>query len=279
MFSEHNLYPEGGFLGRPVPGFVRESEPRPREQRFLLQKPALYLGSDLFSVVESRGHKAVSRRPLQTISSKRVLFSGERLDQSDLDILLVLLARARESGVRPGEAFRMGAAEILKPIRRRTDKQGRAWLKKRLFRLEAGRLMVHDSRFSYATQLISKFLYDHEEHDVVAVMDRELQKAFTTDRLPQLVRERSCLGADSFAKWLHALAWSMEQPFSVSPEGLFRLCGLPVAKRPAFAGALDHALECLGELGCLAAERLPSGSLVLRHVSAQSERGTCRLCG
>lgn len=275
MYSPLPLFDDpAALLGGPLSAPIRRhGEPKPHERQIFRQKPLAFLVSDLFPAKTLRRRAHMREMPVNTMSrSKQTIFWGERFDQTDLDVLLVMLNRAVQARVSPGEPFRMHVADILTPLDRRANKQCRAWLKRCLFRLETGRIVIRSHRFSFATQLISKFLYDHQEHEVVAVLDHDLHRGFATERLPWLVRERMDLD-DPLAKWLHGLAWAMAGPFRADNDCLFRLSGLDESERKEFPGRLAKAAEQLAHDGVLICQPLENGSWVITHSGSASANG------
>lgn len=238
--------------------------PRPAERQALCHKPSLFLASDLFAPAHLRRRESIPSQPLRTASSaKSIIFCGEQLDQTDLDVLLLLLAKAQALGGAPGRGFRVHARELISG----RSKSGLSGASDRLlnclFRLESGRIAVRAGRFSFTMQLLSKFLYDHETQEFVAYFDKNLQCAFMVGSLQRFVRERLSLGRDPLAKWLHALAWSLEEPLCATQAMLQELSGYFQKARRGPVLRFEPRLERLAGLETVKIERLDAERILL----------------
>ncbi len=238
--------------------------PRPVERQALCHKPSLFLASDLFAPAHLRRRETIPSLSLRTVSSTRsIVFCGEQLDQSDLDAFLLLLAKAQSLGGATGKGFRVHARELI-PGRSKGGMSGSAdRLLNCLFRLESGRIAVRAGRFSFSMQLLSKFLYDHETQEYVAYFDKNLQCAFMVGSLQQFVLERFSLGRDPLAKWLHALAWSLDEPLCATQAMLRELSGYFLKVRRGPALRFEPRLERLAGLETIKIERLDSERILL----------------
>ncbi|EMG38972.1 hypothetical protein PCS_00613 [Desulfocurvibacter africanus PCS] len=238
--------------------------PRPGERQALCHKASFFLASNLFAPVYARQRKIIPSQPLRMASStKTVVFCGEQLDQSDLDVLLLLLAKAQATGSAPGRGFRVHVGELASGRARRTTPGSPDRLLDCLFRLEAGRIAVRAGRFSFSMQLLSKFLYDHEMQEFVVYFDKNVQCSFMVGSLQRFVRERLSLGRDPLAKWLHALAWSLEEPLCFTEPMLQELSGRIKGQRRGSARRFAPRLEQLADLETMKVERLDSDRILL----------------
>jgi hypothetical protein len=256
----------------------RDCDPTQWEERFWRIEPALFLASDLFPAIYSRRRSREHRLPLAAASSSRqVFFSGERLDQADLDVLLLLLQFLRRAGKQPGEPIRVQALDILRPLGRKGGAKNIEWLLRSMLRLESGRLLIKSETFSSGMRLLNKFLYNHESHDFVAVCDRDFQKAFAGRNLDLFLRERLSLDRDGLAKWLHALAWSVACPFCFDMRGLQGLSGLGKMSEEDFESRVLEAAGRLEESRLASFERFGEDRCVLTHHANPRSPDCCRI--
>lgn len=267
--------PPGPLAPPPPP----QGQPSHNEQLFLAQKCSMYFASDLFPVAAPRRRPLCHNLPLQTASSKSVAFSGERFDQTDLDVLLALAALSRTSGMAPGAPFRVSLPDVLGQLGWPQGKREAKRLLDCLHRLELARLSIRNLRYSYHTSLVSKVLFDHRKADLVAALDDTIQSTLLrSDRFPSFLRERREIGESALAKWLHGMAWAIPGAFCVESERLYRLSGLSGEMTPddLFVRA-SAELRRLADRGFIAHfERLDPNRLVITY---RAERRTFDRCG
>lgn len=250
------------------------------EQRFLGQCLSICLASDLFQASclgRGRAHKKLF---LHTASgSRRVCFTGERLGQDDLDVLLLLTEQAMKTAVAPGDLIRAPVRELIHALGRRTGGQSWKRLESSLHRLESGRLAVHDHRYSYHTRLVSKFFFDHGHQVLLVELDRDLHAAFQSAKgLRTLIHDRLSLDKDALGKWLYSLAWAMAGPFCIESGMLRRMCGEPAGQDDDQGDLIMRALERLADKGLLSLVEKPNSSrLVLAYRTRQDSLGHCPL--
>ena len=272
-------YGEAMTPGPLPPALPPHGQPSPNERLFLAQKCSLYLASDLFPVAGPKRSRLCHNLPLQTASSKSLTFSGERFDQTDLDVLLALTALSRTSGMSAGTPFRTNLPEVLGQLGWPQGKRDAKRLLDSLHRLECARLLIRNPRYSYHTTLVGKVLLDHRKADLVVALDDAVQSALLrSDRFPSLLRERREIGDAPLAKWLHGMAWAIPGAFCVEIERLQRLSGLSGEMTPDdFFVRATAELRRLADRGFVAHfERIGPSRL---HIAYRTERQTLGRCG
>lgn len=235
----------------------------PSENRFLRFSPLFFLTSNLFPAVYLRQRKTLTRQPLETISrSRNLAFSGECLDQADLDILLTCFGQAGENGGMPGNLVRIDFKTIAATLDFRPGKQGRERVLKSVYRLEKARLEIYNSRYRLRLQPVSKLLFDDKKQTCLMELHPIVHETFR--RVPGLrvfLQERNALGKNGLAKWLHAVSWANGGRFYMHVSRMRSLSGIASGSRNETLSKLNMALAVLDE------HRL------LRHMELQGEDG------
>jgi len=222
-------------------------EPLPTWSEHLRGAPNALLRSALFGV-QRRGRRRYVKG--MTIPSQRPLtmtYTGERLDQADLDILLQILHYAR--GKRAEEPIVFATGRLLGDIGRCNGRSDYLWIRGRLEALSACTFVVSDDRGNriYTGPFISG-----------AQSDREGRSAFQFNTLLRplfenytLIRwdDRLELKGKQLAKWLHAyfVTHALAHPLKVTT--LMAWCGTDGKSLKEFRRQLRNALGTLQQRG------------------------------
>lgn len=208
--------------------------------------PWVALRSALFAPVKRGARDLLSRQPLATVGDDwKIIYSGARLDQADLDVLEQVLHIARTGTL--GELIQFRTRDMLQALNRSTGKSDRDWLLASLARLQACAIEFKSSKDpsrSYTGSLI-------QEQGRVDAEDGTSGKHFVAinPRLTSLYsagytqldwNERMALGSNQLAKWLHGF---MHQggPLTWKVENLRALSNSNYARDRDFRDAMNSA--------------------------------------
>ena len=206
--------------------------------------PNAILRSSLFGIV-GKGHRKYERNVLKaTVQGLTVKFTGEQLDQADLDVYLECVRRCALHPL--GERVRFSIYEFLKSISRRTGKSDHEWVKSCLARLFACGIELGDGRFFYMGHLIDEQYRDEKTGEFVIVLNPKIAGFFSGEVWTGLcMEERNSLKGKPLAQWLHGFFSTHNQPFPYKVETLKGLCGSEVAELKTFKQKLKKSLSDL----------------------------------
>lgn len=206
--------------------------------------PNVILRSSLFGVV-GKGHRKYERNVLKaTVSGLTVKFTGEQLDQADLDVYLECVRRCAGSPL--GNLVRFTAYEFLKAIGRDSGKTQYDWLQAGLLRLTACAVELGDGRFFYTGHLLNEKYRDEKTGEFVIALNPKIAVFFCGEVWTGLcLQERNTLKSKSLAQWLHGFFSTHHQPFSYKVKTIKVLCGSDVKHLYQFKYKLKKSLSDL----------------------------------
>ena len=247
----HHIVDDAELLRSPLDG--RKVALNRPEERFLRRGASLYLASSLFGGVHARRRMTLSGAELESVSaSTRLSYSGERLDQRDLDALLAMLTAYLHTNppIPQTTLWPVPTVACLQNLGRRPNRHGREWLRATLERLEAGRIEVHGPRYRTATRLLTAVVVERESDDCLVHFAPELVSAFTDiPGLDAFVRERLGQPLSPLAKWIHGLSWVVGGSYCIDMRRMRRLAGRLDVSPAEFNVAAMEALTQLTDAG------------------------------
>lgn len=207
----------------------------------------LFWGSSLFAASSLRRKTWQEKTPVRMFGTcTAALYSGERLDQGDLDVFLDCLLDAR-----PRRGLTGTLGELSRRLGRKHGKTRAEGLKSSLLRLARGRIELSDARFSVSARLLDSVLLDHEGQSFRAFVSQEARAAL--GNLPELAvlhRLRLALRAKPLAKWLAGFILAgADSGMETDQEAIQALCGREHTEPGLFAAQLRTALGSLREKG------------------------------
>jgi hypothetical protein len=252
------------------------------EQDFAANLVGLVLASDLFSARKSGPRPWREDAPLATSwSGAQVRFSGEQLDQDDLDTFLgCLLLAFRNPGRAPGSS-RFHLRDLTRLIRPKGRRFAARCLERSLWRLATARLEIEDGtgHIQIQSRLFHALLRDSASGLCSLEVNPRLMDGFrSATNLERLIAMRLPLGTGPFRRWLAGFLANTSGCLRVELDGLRRLSGLGHQPLPAFRDRAVTALQDLLDLGYIVSME-PNGPdrLVVTHQIARREHAACQL--
>ena len=183
---------------------------------------------------------------LAALDGIEIRYTGQRLDQGDLDVWESVLHAARLQEL--GGQCRVTSYALLKLMGKTDTGKNRATLNKRITRLVASALTVKQGRYSYIGSLIAGAAKDEETQEWVIDLDAKLRPLFAADQFTQVEWSvRQALNGHQLAQWLHGFYSSHAKPFPFKVETLLKLAGSendnPSSGRQKLRKALDAVVE------------------------------------
>jgi hypothetical protein len=227
---------------------------------------SLFLASDLFPASAVRRRKRMEREALHVLTpSQAALYSGECLDQFDLDVFLGCLLR----DLRRQKPVRRFMRDFLRQLGRRPTPSYMARLEASLLRLANARIELADKRFGCCIQLVESVLVDRDQGMCRAQASPEAVAAFReVDGVEALARLRFGLGQRPLTKWLAGLISVVGgEACLLDLDRLRVLCGRHSSDPAVFAGQALPALSTLVDLGYIQSMRQCQNGrvMVVRH--------------
>jgi hypothetical protein len=189
------------------------------------------LRSALFSASRRGKRRFMQRETIASVAGVLIVYSGPRLDQSDLDVWEGALHLARLAKL--GERIEFTQKGFLRLINRggptgsSIGKSDRDWLRDTLSRLEATAVKITQGPAAYEGSLLDACTRDNcaNGHYVVKV-NPEMRVLFNREGWTQIDWNiRRALIGHPLAQWLHGFYSTHAAPIPYKAETLRRLCG------------------------------------------------------
>ena len=206
--------------------------------------PNAILRSSLFGVV-GKGFRKYEKNVLKaTAQGLTVKFTGEQLDQADLDVYLECVRRCSKKPL--GDLVRFSIYDFLKSIGRNTGRSDHEWVKSCFMRLFTCGLELGDGRFFYTGHLINEQYRDDKTGEFVIAINPKISVFFSGDVWTGLsLTERNNLKGKLLAQWLHGFYSSHAKPFQYKVETIKELCGTNIKELYKFKYKLKKSLSDL----------------------------------
>lgn len=209
--------------------------------------PTAALYSALFAPIRKGARAAVQRERIASVGGFKIVYTGFRLDQADLDVFEHVLHLFRGNGV--GNAIRVGIREMLKGIERAQGKANREWLLKSLSRLQACAVEIQKDHLAYSGSLIQEFARDENEGTYTLTLNPRLAALFDQGYSQIVWQQRQALARRPLAQWLHGFISNQQRPLSFKLSDLANYADSGYARDRDFRAALEEAAEDIRTAG------------------------------
>ncbi|SAK40569.1 TrfA protein [Caballeronia fortuita] len=208
--------------------------------------PNGFLRSALFGAIAKGHRRYLSGELVPTLDGLTILFTGERLDQGDLDVWESVLHIVRLQSL--GIPCRMTSYSLLKLMGKTDTGKNRKVLHARILRLRANAVEIMQEGGSYIGGLIDEAYKDSRTQEWVIVVSPKLHTLFAADQFTQIDwNVRRALVGKSLAQWLHGFYASHAKPYPMRMETLLRLAGSEDESTSSARQTLRKALDALAE--------------------------------
>ena len=229
--------------GKPLPKNVVQLPLWPEPVRAV---PNGFLRSALFGAIAKGKRRYIDGEQLAALDGIEIRYTGQRLDQGDLDVWESVLHAVRLQEL--GSQCRVTSYALLKLMGKTDTGKNRATLNKRITRLVASALTVKQGRYSYIGSLIAGAAKDEETQEWVIELDAKLRPLFAADQFTQIEwTVRHELDGQQLAQWLHGFYATHAKPFPMKVETLLNLSGGenadPYSGKQKLRKALDAVVE------------------------------------
>ena len=253
--------------GAPLPKNVVQLPLWPEPVRAV---PNGFLRSALFGAIRKGRRRFVKGEHLAALDGIEIHYTGERLDQGDLDVYESVLHAVRLQEL--GSQCRVTSYALLKLMGKTDTGKNRATLQTRIERLRANAIRMKQGRYSFIGGLVDEAYKDEETQEWVIVLNPKLRALYGADQFTQIEwAVRQALDGRQLAQWLHGFYASHAKPFPMKVETLLRLCGSESELR-RYRQTLGDALDAVAEASAAHGEGFSyeiRGDLV--HVEKQAK--------
>ena len=206
--------------------------------------PNSVLRSALFTATRRGKRQYFERQKIASIDGIKVIFTGPRLDQADLDVWEQCLHLARTEGL--GNTIQFTAYGFLKAIGRNTGKSDREWLAGAFARLRTSDVEINDGKHAFFGALVSSGQKNEETEKYELVLNPRIASMYNDDSWTGIDWEqRKALMGKPLALWLHGFYSSHAKPFDYKVETIHGLCGSEAKDLNDFKIQLKEALKSL----------------------------------
>jgi hypothetical protein len=256
--------------------------------------PNALFRSALFPALNfQQGRGFLKNQPIASVGGVTVLFTGERFDQSDLDVYLELLNLARLHPL--GTECTFSAHGMLKAVGRQTGNSDHKWLHTVLIRLNGGVVDITDHKKRYFGNLIGGGVKDEATKHYRIHINPEFAKLFGYGMWSSIDRaQRQALHRSVTAKALHAYYATHISPGPHKFDTLAALVGLnnPNKRQQRLTLIKAHRLLADKKIGFLTHYKRQQDTIIaylnptpsqVRHIASRADKrsrsGTGRHAG
>lgn len=208
--------------------------------------PNSVLRSALFTATKRGKRQYFEGVQIASVDGIKVLFTGPRLDQADLDVWEQCLHIARTSAL--GVRISFTAHGFLKAIGRNTSGANHDWLKGAFRRLSTSLVELVDGKRAYWGTLISHGERNDETGYFELELNPKIASLYNDDGWTgQDWEQRQRLQGKPLALWLHGFYSTHSHPFDYKIETLWKLCGSEAKELKEYKRTLSENLPHLNK--------------------------------
>jgi hypothetical protein len=220
------------------------------------------LRSALFAAIQRKGREYFKHKLLASYEGVQIRYTGEQLDQSDLDVWEQAIHLARLEPL--GAACYFSAHAFLRDIKRSAGKSDYLWLQSVITRLQACVVEITRHRKIYGRSLVTRFDIDDVTRRFRVIIDPDMLLVYTAGWTGIDWDQRQKLRGKPLALWLHGYYASHASPVPVYVKTLRDLSGAKNVQLPGFRRQLRRAHKDLEDVGALEAWEIdPRTDLVM----------------
>ena len=208
----------------PDPGLPAKVIQLPLWPEPLRGTPNSFLRSALFAAIQGKTRRWMKKEFLGSLQGISVSFTGQQLDQSDLDVWEQAVHLARLHPV--GNVCYFTGYAFLKALGRSAGKGDYQWLDDALERLVACAVIMQSKEGKYVGNLIASWVRDDTSRAYKLTLNAETLKLYRWNDWTAIDWEqRQALRGKPLALWLHGFYSSHAQPHDIKIDTLHALTG------------------------------------------------------
>ncbi len=223
--------------------------------------PNCVLRGSLFAAIPARNAKHCKRVTLHESDKLKLVFTGERLTQSDFDVWQYALHLARKQCL--GNKVHITERSFLKGLDRGIGKANHEWLKDVFAKLGGSWVEITCDSQTYCGSLLDEAYRDEKTGEFVLVLNSKISRLFEAGNTWISWEERKIIGnKKSLALWLHGYIATHVKWYPHKIETIKKLSGSETKQLKHFKSNLIEALKHLRELKLIEEFRVDDKSLV-----------------
>lgn len=228
--------------------------------------PNSFIRSALFAAIQSKDREFLKAATLASQNGIVVKYTGEQLNQSDLDVWETIVHMAREQPL--GSVATFSAHSMLKALGMPTGNSQHKQLHATLIRLTACSVEITHEGKTYFGPLIKSGAKDEVTRHYAIELNRGIIKLFGDNQWTALDwQQRQELRGQPLTQALHAYYSSHREPFPVKLETLQAYTGSRNKQPAGFKRQVRQALQQLVDLGFLASFEIAGDLVSVRRVA------------
>jgi hypothetical protein len=218
------------------------------------------LRSALFAAIQGKGREFLKQRLIAAYDGIQIKYTGEQLEQSDLDVWEQVLHLARQHPL--GTVCHFTAHAFLKSLGRSIGRANYQWLDSALLRLSSCTVEFCKQKQIYGRGMITAYNIDKETCCYKIIIDPDMAKLYAAGWSAIDWQQRQALRRKPLALWLHGYYATHAKPWPVKVNTLRSLSGSKTKTLYHFHSALRQALNELKAIGAIAPWQIDPTDLV-----------------
>jgi hypothetical protein len=228
--------------------------------------PNSFLRSSLFAAVQGKDRRFLKEEVLASQNGITVKFTGEQLNQSDLDVWETLVHLAREHPL--GHVCGFTAHGLLKALGLHTGNTDHKWLHSVIIRLTACAVQITHGEKTYFGSLIESGAKDELTRHYNIKLNRDLIRLYGGTQWTAIDwKQRQELRRQPLAQALHAFYSTHAKPYSIKLVTLKEVTGSRNPQLASFKRQTRQALEALVKLGFLLGFEIEGDLVTVRRAA------------
>jgi hypothetical protein len=215
----------------------------------------------LFAAIQGKGREFLKQRLIAAYDGIQIKYTGEQLEQSDLDVWEHVLHLARQHPLGTVCHFKGGA--FLKAIGRSTGKKDYQWLDRVLSRLTACEVRIERRGFIHGRGLVIAHDTDTKTRLYKVSIDSDTATLYAAGWTAINWQQRQQLRAKPLALWLHGYYATHAKPLPLKVDTLRSLSGSKTKTLRKYRQQLRKALNELKAIGVIASWQIDATDLVI----------------
>jgi hypothetical protein len=211
--------------------------------------PNAILRGALFAAIQGKDRKYLKQAVIEHSDGMTIRFTGQQLDQSDLDVWETLVHISRNTP--KGERFFFQSAHVLRYLGRPQGGDHFKWLQSAMDRMVACSITVtFGDRYTYSSNML-KLWRDEITGEQAVILDEQLLSLYSYGWTQINWAQRDALRGKPLALWLHGWYCSHASPEDLTVERIHQLCGSTNPTTYSFKAKLKVALGELKKIGAI----------------------------
>jgi hypothetical protein len=243
--SSLELFADGDLL----PPQEQPSEMLPEWGDCMRGVPNAILRGALFAAIQGKDRRYLKQAVIEQSDGMTIRFTGQQMDQSDLDVWETLVHISRNSP--KGEKFYFQSSHVLKYLGRPAGGDHYKWLISSIDRMVACSITVtFEDRFTYSSNML-KVWRDELTREQAVILDEKLLSLYSYGWTQINWAQRDALRGKPLALWLHGWYCSHTQPEDLTVQRIQQLCGSTNPSKDSFKAKLKAGLNELVKIGAI----------------------------